>query len=197
MEKRRLIDCIEILIDNRGKTPKHQEDGTYKILSANNVKSSGLIRLDEVAYANDIMYDTLMANELVKNDIIITSEAPAGEVLLWDSDEKIVLGQRLYGLKIDKSIVNPIYLAYYLKSYIGKNEIIKNCTGSTVLGISKKTFDNIWVYIPDKKTQEKIGNILLSIDRQIMRNNEMVQKLQSYRPTISCFSMKGEIRYVA
>ena len=180
MEKRRLIDCIEILIDNRGKTPKHQEDGTYKILSANNVKSSGLIRLDEVAY---------------KNDIIITSEAPAGEVLLWDSDEKIVLGQRLYGLKIDKSIVNPIYLAYYLKSYIGKNEIIKNCTGSTVLGISKKTFDNIWVYIPDKKTQEKIGNILLSIDRQIMRNNEMVQKLQSFNYTKSCFSWKGEMRY--
>jgi type I restriction enzyme S subunit len=45
--------------------------------------------------------------------------------------------------------------------------------------------------------QIKIGTCLNNIDQQIQRNNDMVHKLRFNDTTISCFSMKGEMRYVA
>lgn len=42
---------------------------------------------------------------------------------------------------------------------------------------------------------DKIGEILFDINNQIKRNDKMVQKLPHLK--LSCFSMKGEMRYVA
>ncbi len=41
---------------------------------------------------------------------------------------------------------------------------------------------------------EKIGDLIVNIEAQIKRNNEMVQKLQYFKPT-SNFSKNGGIRY--
>ena len=40
---------------------------------------------------------------------------------------------------------------------------------------------------------EKIGNLIINIEAQVKRNNEMVQKLQSFKPALN-FSKNGGIR---
>ena len=51
------------------------------------------------------------------------------------------------------------------------------------------------ISLPDMNVQKKIGAILASIDAQIKRNNEMVQKLQCFKPTLN-FSINGGMSYV-
>lgn len=177
-----LQDCIETVIDNRGVTPHKRgtewQDSGVMVLSANNVKTTGLQNMDQVRYIPDEIYDSWMKIPLERGDIILTSEAPAGEVYYWDSDEKVVLGQRLYGLKIKKSI-NSKYLKYYLQSEVGQKAIRQQQSGSTVFGISASTFQNIVVELPSKSVQDRIAQILSAIDDRITNNNAICAELEA------------------
>ena len=120
-----------------------------------------------------------MKEEVCKNDLLLTSEAPSGQVMLWDTDEKIVLSQRLYALRVNSNI-DAKFLKYYLQSPLGQKEIFKNNSGSTVAGISAKTFSNILVSHPsDINEQKRIGHILYSIDKKIDCNNRINAELES------------------
>lgn len=181
-EKRSLNDCLSLVIDRRGVTPKKLgSDWTtegYPVLSANNVKSIGLQKINDLRYVSQDVYQKWMKNEIQRGDILLTSEAPAGQVYVWDSDKKIVIGQRLYALRVKKD-VNPWFLAYYLRSPKGQAEIINKCSGSTVFGISAKTFDHIEIVLPEKGVQDKIASALKSIEKKIKTNIMLEHKLES------------------
>ena len=77
-----LQDCLRAVIDNRGVTPHKRgtewQDYGVPVLSANNVKTTGLQKLDEIRYIPEEIYPAWMKIPLEKGDIILTSEAPAG-----------------------------------------------------------------------------------------------------------------------
>ena len=182
-----LSKCLSLIIDYRGRTPKKlgldwSDDG-YRAISANNVKFSGLTKIDDIKFGNQELYDLWMKKEVKKGDLLLTSEAPSGQVMIWDSDEKIILSQRLYALRVNDNFDNK-YLKYYIQSEMGQKEIIKNNSGSTVFGISAKTFDNIIVYHPIKDIQEKIGNLLYTIDKKIALNKQINARLEEMAKTL-------------
>ena len=182
-----LSKCLSLIIDYRGRTPKKlgldwSDDG-YRAISANNVKFSGLTKIDDIKFGNQELYDLWMKKEVKKGDLLLTSEAPSGQVMIWDSDEKIILSQRLYALRVNDNFDNK-YLKYYIQSEMGQKEIIKNNSGSTVFGISAKTFDNIIVYHPIKDIQEKIGNLLYTIDKKIVLNKQINARLEQMAKTL-------------
>lgn len=182
-----LSKCLSLIIDYRGRTPKKlgldwSDDG-YRAISANNVKFSGLTKFDDIKFGNQELYDLWMKKEVKKGDLLLTSEAPSGQVMIWDSDEKIILSQRLYALRVNDNFDNK-YLKYYIQSEMGQKEIIKNNSGSTVFGISAKTFDNIIVYHPIKDIQEKIGNLLYTIDKKIALNKQINARLEEMAKTL-------------
>lgn len=184
MKQVTLSECLDLVIDRRGLTPKKLNTtwkGTgYRVLSANNVKSNGLINENSIRYVDKETYLRWMKEPLKKGDILLTSEAPAGEVFYWDSDEEIVVGQRLYGLRVKKTVY-PLYLKYYLQSKYGKFQIQRNCTGSTVLGISIRTFDMIQILLPEFEVQKKIGSLLYDLDKKISNNYLIVSQLDKVK----------------
>lgn len=177
-----LSKCLEKVIDYRGKTPKklgrNWASAGYRALSANNVKFSGLDNLESINHADEDLYRKWMKEEVCRGDLLLTSEAPSGQVMLWDSDEKIVLSQRLYALRTNAEI-DEVFLKYYLQSPCGQKEIFRNNSGSTVAGISAKTFDNILVRHPEKEVQRKIGQLLWLIDKKNDCNNRINAELET------------------
>ncbi len=177
---------LEVL-DYRGKTPKKLgsdwKQSGYRAISANNVKTNGLQKMDSIRYVDKETYKKWMKLEIEKGDLLLTSEAPAGEVMIWDSEEKIVLSQRLFGLRVNDRIYNK-YLKYYLQSDLGQKEILKNTSGSTVFGISAKMFNLINVYYPNKTEQILIGDLLSDLDAKIEVNNKINQELEAMAKTI-------------
>jgi type I restriction enzyme, S subunit len=182
-----LSDCLSKVIDYRGKTPKklgcEWTKSGYKAISANNVKFSGLVKIDSINFADQNLYDKWMKEEVENGDLLLTSEAPAGQVMLWDSEEKIILSQRVFALRVNDLIYNK-YLKYYLQSKTGQKEILKNNSGSTVAGISAKTFSNILIRYPAKEVQQLIGNLLYKIDKKIELNNQINAELESMAKTL-------------
>ena len=184
-----LEECLEKVIDYRGRTPKKLgkdwvKNGEYRAISANNVKFDGLIREESIYRGDEELYKLWMKEEVKKGDILLTSEAPSGQAMIWDSDEKIILSQRLYALRVNKNLVDNSYLKYFIQSPLGQKSITRNNSGSTVSGISAKTFKNIKILIPDLENQQAISKFLLTIDQKIQINNQINQELEAMAKTL-------------
>ena len=179
--------CLEKIIDYRGKTPKKLGsdwiDEGYRALSAINVKDSGLVSTETIRCVDAETYKKWMKEEVKRGDILLTSEAPAGEVMIWNSDEKIVLSQRLFCLRADKKFDNR-FLKYYLQSPTGKREVNRTRSGSTVAGISAEMFDQIQVLHPETHAQKKISAVLSALDAKIDLNNSINAELEALAETI-------------
>lgn len=178
MKQEVLTDILDKIIDYRGKTPK-KLDGDwsgsgYRALSALQVKTTGLQNLDECHYVDENIYRKWMKEEVKRGDILMTSEAPAGQVFYWDSDEKIVLSQRLFCLRVNNKH-NPIYVKYYLQSDTGQKAIFGNLSGSTVSGVSAKTLEYTTIFTRSLGEETKIANVLYSIDKKIDINNRIIK----------------------
>ena len=175
-----LGDIIELTIDHRGLTPKKLggdwTDNGYKALSAKNIKTGKIVQPESIRYVNEKMYHRWMPEEIKYGDIIITSEAPFGEIFQWNSDEKIVLSQRLFCVRIsDKCDADYIY--YYMITEDFQGEMYARATGTTVIGLRQPELMKCKIRYPEKNVQTKIASVLRSIDKKIELNEKINDNL--------------------
>ena len=185
--KNPLSECIELIIDYRGKTPKKlggdwAEEG-YRALSAKNVKTTGLVQENIISRVDKEIYKKWMKEEVNRGDILLTSEAPLGQLMLWNSDEKIVLSQRLFAIRSNKYL-DSTYLYYYMTSDKYQHELESRSTGTTVTGIKQSQLVHTVVEYPKIFTQKRIAYILASLDEKIELNRKMNQTLEAMAQTL-------------
>ena len=178
-----LGDVLELVIDHRGKTPKKLgfDDfftNGYPVLSAKHVKTSGLVNLDAMRFANEEMYKKWMKEPTQKGDVILTSEAPLGELFYIDGSTQYVLGQRVFGLRPKIDILEPKYLLVWLTSAEGQSRLQARATGSTVQGIKQSELLKIIIPIPPLEIQKIISEIYGSLDEKIQLNTQINKTLE-------------------
>ena len=176
-----LGEITELVIDYRGKTPKKlggdwSESG-YRALSAKNIKTGHIVQPDTIRFVSEEMYHKWMKDEIQRGDIIITSEAPFGQILYWDSEEKIVLSQRLFGVRV-KEEHDSKFVYYYMTTSDFQGEMDGRATGTTVVGLRQPELMKCVVRCPDLDTQKKIASILSSIDEKILINDKINENLE-------------------
>ncbi len=165
-----LRDAISLTIDHRGLTPKKLggdwAEAGYRALSAKNVKTGKIVQPESIRFVNEEMYHSWMPEEIEYGDILVTSEAPFGEIFQWNSDEKIVLSQRLFGIRVAPSY-DADYIYYYMTTNMFKGEMHARATGTTVIGLRQPELLKCKIKYPDICTQKKIASVLRSIDKKI------------------------------
>ena len=175
-----LSDIVMLMIDHRGLTPKKLggdwSDTGYRALSAKNVKTGKIVQEENIRCVSEIMYHRWMPEEIQRNDILITSEAPFGQIYLWDSDEKIVLSQRLFGVRVSKS-VDPAFVYYYMLTDIFQGDMRSRATGTTVIGLRQPELLKCKIAYPELKVQKKISGVLRDIDKKIALNESINENL--------------------
>lgn len=182
-----LEEVIELVIDYRGKTPKKLggdwSQVGYRALSAKNIKTGRIVQEDAIRYLDSNLYTKWMKEKVNRGDILMTSEAPFGELLHWDSDEKIVLSQRLFCLRTNKK-VDSKYLYYYMTTNRFQKELDARATGTTVRGLRQPQLLKCKIEYPPIKDQEAIANILSSMDERIRVNNQINKTLENMAQAI-------------
>lgn len=185
---RPLSELLEQVIDHRGKTPiklgaNFSRTG-YPVLSARHVKTDQLIRLDEVRYVSSDTYRRWMREPLRGGDIILTSEAPLGEVYLLNNETEYVLGQRLFALRVNRSLIEPEYLAAWLASPKGQAALQQRATGTTAQGIRQSQLVKILVDVPDRAVQQSLGTFRNTVAQAIALNGSSNQTLEQLTQAI-------------
>lgn len=150
---RELESLVSDIIDYRGLTPTklggHWEEDGIIALSALNVKSGELIRLNDSKKVSEQLYERWMRKELQSQDILLTSEAPLGQTYFLIETHRYVLSQRLFAIRADPAEVHPVYLYQYLRYPIGQGQLESRATGATVGGIRQALLKKIEVIVPN------------------------------------------------
>lgn len=173
-----LDEVLAGVIDYRGKTPTKTEAGirlvTAKVIKQGRVMSEGP---QEYIAAKD--YAEVMRRGVPQhNDILITTEAPLGELAQWVSEEQIALAQRVILLRPDNEKIDPRYLFYHLRSADFQNQLHANSTGTTVPGIKNPVLRSLLIQFPEKEQQQHIGQILSRYDDLIETNRRRIALLE-------------------
>lgn len=176
-----LGEITELVIDYRGKTPKKLggdwcKQG-YRALSAKNIKTGRIVQAETIRYIDESLYRKWMKDEVQRGDILITSEAPFGQIFFWDSDEKIVLSQRLFCVRI-KPEYDARFIYYYMTTPEFQSELDGRATGTTVIGLRQPELMKCIIRCPEIQEQKVIAAILSSIDAKIIANEKVNDNLQ-------------------
>jgi type I restriction enzyme S subunit len=190
-------ELVDTIIDYRGKTPKKlgmdwSESG-IPALSAKTIKKGKIVRRDAMNFGDEALYDLWMKDELQKGDILLTSEAPLGEMYYINDDKKYILSQRLFALRVNENITSQ-YLYHYLFSRYGQHLLQARASGSTVEGIRQSELRKIEVIIPDSDSLEKASSLFQNIFDKKHNNSKQIQSLKETRNELLPKLMSGEIR---
>jgi|ERR1035438_71345 type I restriction enzyme S subunit len=172
------IEAVTLdLIDYRGKTPTKTADGV-KLITAKVVKD-GFIQDGEHEYIAESDYDAWMRRGLPKQwDILITTEAPLGEVAQLRTPERIALAQRIILLRGDPNLIDQAYYFHALKSPFVQSGLKARSSGTTVLGIKQSELRQVEIPYPPLPIQQRIASILSAYDDLIENNTRRIMILE-------------------
>ncbi len=195
-----LEECIDRIIDHRGKTPKKlggdwtTDNSGVIALSAKIVKGGKLVNLEQVNRVDIDLYERWMPEKLIDGDILMTSEAPAGEFYFILGKTDYCLSQRLFAVRSKRSMLIPSYLYYELSKGHGYSQIMGSLSGSTVFGIRQDVLRTIKVVIPNLMLQKKFDQIVLPQLKQIKKMDAQNQKLSELRDWLLPMLMNGQVK---
>jgi type I restriction enzyme S subunit len=163
-------EATDRLIDYRGKTPPKTDSGV-RLITAKVVKGGQILEEPAEFIAEDF-YDEWMRRGLPqKLDVLLTTEAPLGELAILRGSERIALAQRIILLRAKPGHVDPVFLFYALQSDFGQGELKARGSGTTVLGIKQSELRKVRIPIFPLPVQRRIAGILSAYD-ELMENSQ-------------------------
>ncbi|WP_438468678.1 restriction endonuclease subunit S [Vibrio vulnificus] len=186
-----------MIIDHRGKTPKKLgsdwvEEG-YPAISAKNIKSKKIVRPDTIRFIDEATYKKWMKEPLIKGDIIMTSEAPMGELYFFDGSQDFCLSQRLYGLRANSDICSPEFLFNWLQTTKAKADMEGRASGTTALGIKQAELRKVKILTPPRELLEQYSVVASNLVDMAAKNNAQNTTLEALRDTLLPKLLSGEI----
>ena len=158
-------------------------DELYTYLRITDIKDDGTIDFGGLKSVND----EKAANYLLQpNDIVFArTGASTGRNYFYDgSDGQFVYAGFLIKFSIDPDKVNPKYVKYYCLSQEYKGWIASYNTGSTRGNINAKTLAQMPLVLPERMQQDKMVDILSSIERKIKENEKINKNLEQQAQAI-------------
>lgn len=183
-EYKKLQDLCISVTDCPHSTPQWTKDG-FLVIRNYNIKN-GRLDLSKPSYTNKVDFAKRIQRAVPEaGDIIITREAPMGEVCRIPNGLECCLGQRMVLLKPNYSLVDGDYLLYALMSKEVQTQILYNeGTGSTVSNLRIPLLCNLPIPYVDRTQQRKISGILANIDHKIALNTAINDNLQQQADAI-------------
>ena len=159
-----LEQCLEALIDYRGKTPEKTEFGV-PLVTAKVIKGGRIEKPTEFIATE--AYESWMRRGIPRaGDVVLTTEAPLGEVAQL-GHERVALAQRVVTLRGKAGLLDNAYLRYLLQTEEMQSQLAARATGTTVLGIKQSELRKVLVQLPPIDMQRSAASLLASLDDRI------------------------------
>ncbi|MDE0314511.1 MAG: restriction endonuclease subunit S [Candidatus Poribacteria bacterium] len=113
-------------------------------------------------------------------DLILSREAPVGEVGIIPKGAKVCLGQRTVLIRPNREKVSPRYLLYLLLTREMQHEMTCRAEGSVVPHLNMSDIRDLEIPIlPPLSEQRRIAHILGTLDDKIELNRQMNETLEA------------------
>lgn len=169
----------------------------YKMIRTSNVRN-GRVNTFDVRYVTKETYEQWTRRGApLKGDVILTREAPVGEVGILENAEGIFLGQRLMMYRANKKIADNYYLFYSLSSAFCQKQIEDYSNGGTVAHMRVPDCGEILVNLPPLLEQQKIAQVLSTWDQAISTTEKLLENSQQQKKALMQQLLTGSKRLLA
>ena len=164
---------------SRMKSDCYVEDG-IPVIRGTNI-TGGPVFEGSFVYITEKLASTLGPCNVYKNDLVFPHRGSIGEVGIIIDDKRYVISSSLMKLTCDTNRVNPKFLYYFFRSYIGKYQLLKNASqvGTPGIGQPLTSLKGIELRLPPLTDQNTIDRILSTLDDKIELNRQMNSTLES------------------
>jgi len=175
----RLSELCEAIVDCPHSTPTWTESGVV-VLRNQNIRN-GRLDLSQPSYTDERHFAERTRRAAPREgDVVITREAPMGQVCRIPPGLRCCLGQRMVLLRPDRKKVDPGYLLYTLQSVSVQHEIrVNEGTGSTVSNLRIPLLEALPIPYRPLAEQRAIAHILGTLDDKIELNRRMNATLEA------------------
>jgi type I restriction enzyme S subunit len=174
-----LNSICSLIVDCPHSTPVWTDYG-YVVLRNQNIKN-GKLDLSNPSFTDEAHFNG--RNRRAKpsvGDIVITREAPMGDVCMIPEGLECCLGQRQVLLRPNPEVVSPRFILYALQSEFVQHQISWNeGTGSTVSNLRIPLLELLNVPTPPITEQRAIAHILGTLDDKIELNRKQNETLEA------------------
>lgn len=153
-------------------------DTPYKMLRTTNVRGGFVDTRDLRCVTRETYERWTRRLKPQVGDVILTREAPLGDVGRLTSDEQVFLGQRLFHYRANPEKLDSRFLAYVLQSNQVQGWIKGVGFGATVQHAKVADFLKIPIPLPPLTIQSRIGQILSTYDDLIENNRRRIALLE-------------------
>lgn len=184
IECRTIKEMCSIVVDCPHSTPTWTATG--KIVVRNNNIKNGRIDFSSPSYTDDEHFQQRIKRATPQGgDIIITREAPMGEVGMIPDGITCCLGQRMVLLRANPDICDNYYLLYSLQSKYVQHQISwSEGTGTTVSNLRIPHLEQLKIpYLPLSK-QRQVSSILRCLEEKAEQNRVINDNLQQQAQAI-------------
>lgn len=175
-EKIPLTDCLDFIVDNRGKTVPITDNG-IKLIATNCILNNSLYPVyEKIRYVSQDTYDNWFRAHPLPGDIIFVNKGTPGKVCLVPEKIDFCFAQDMMAFRVKKEIYNK-YLFAILRSSKIQNQISNSTVGTLIPHFKKEQLKDIYVPVVNYNLQKKIGDIYFKICQKIELNKEINNKL--------------------
>ncbi|MFV8457162.1 restriction endonuclease subunit S [Vibrio owensii] len=181
-----ISEVCELIVDCVNKTaPRVDYETPFKMIRTPNVKG-GKISLNDCRFVEEDTYEKWTRRaKVLRDDVLLTREAPMGEVGIVDFDETVFLGQRIMQYRADRSKLDPHFLLYsFLSSDLQHQFNMHEGSGSVVSHIRVPDCSKFEINLPPLDVQKDIAGVLKKLDRKISVNQQTNQTLEEMAQAI-------------
>ncbi|WP_321503456.1 restriction endonuclease subunit S [Breoghania sp.] len=150
-----LQQCALMVIDCKNKTAPYSPQG-IRLIRTTNVRD-GLMNANDQKFVSEAVYeDWSLRGKPAPGDILITREAPMGEVCIIPEGEQICLGQRMMLARLVPETIDPRFMLYSLRDPDLMERVQDKPLGMTVQHLRVGGVETLLVPLPPVAEQHRI-----------------------------------------
>lgn len=148
--------------------------------------SNGSVNLSNLKYVTEETFQKISRYIINEGDIFLSIVGTIGIVDFIDYklDSASLTENAVRIRSFNESVLSTKFLSYFLKSDQGQNEMFIRTVGSTQPKLAITRIKDINIPIIDIKSQQKISNILSTIDEKITLNKNLIANLEELSQTL-------------
>ena len=162
-------------------------DSGVPVLNGSNLEGFSLSE-KTFRYVTRKKADSLNKANAHRGDIVITHRGTLGQIVFIPQDSKYdryVISQSQFRVRCNDKVL-PEYLVYYFHTPIGQHKLLSNASqvGVPALARPSSTFQQIEVVLPELSIQKRVVEIISTIQKKIVNNQELNDNLQQQAQAI-------------
>jgi len=196
--ERRIEEWCYSVMDCVNKTAPVVEGPTpYKMIRTTNVRN-GRVDVSNVRFVTEEIYKVWTRRQVPQwGDVILTREAPMGEVGMLLTNDKVFLGQRLVSYRVNSAKLDNQFLLFALQSCDLQSQIHAKASGSTVQHMRVPDTKSLLLAAPPLATQRQVVEHLVSLREETQRLTRLYERklaaLEELKKSLLHQAFNGEL----